>query len=112
MPSSSHRINVVNTDALMPDVQSLGFYNNSDNNVALPMFGLGKVKNFNFDSEGDLNVNPAGLKDSSGGSKRWYMCRQTFESYDYNVLSFVVGTGKPDIESCQKVNVKRTFKKS
>ena len=89
------------------DVQSLGFYNNTQNNVLLPLFGLGKVQNFNFDSSDNLIVNPDTVVHYGG--QRWYMCRQTFAAYTYNVLSFVGGTATPDIKSCKKVNVKRVY---
>jgi hypothetical protein len=85
----------------------LGFYNNTQNNVLLPMFGLGKVQTFNFDSSDNLIVNPDTVVNFGG--QRWYMCHQTFESYNYNVLSFVGGSDTPDISSCQTVTAKRVY---
>lgn len=88
------------------DVQPLGFYNNAGSNVALPLFGLGQVQDsFSFDSSGLLYLNNANGKKLN----RWYMCRQKFEGYTYNVLSWVYGTDAPDNKSCQKVSVKRVF---
>jgi hypothetical protein len=101
MSEPKHR-SYVNFEA---DVQQLGFYNNPGSNVALPLFGLGQVQEFSFDSSGRLYISNANNKKLY----RWYMCRQKFAAYTYNVLSWVYGTDAPDNKSCQKVNVRRVF---
>lgn len=90
------------------DVQSLGFLHyNKTSNVLFPLFGDGKVEDFSFDSKDQLYID----RDEAVGSAQyyWYMCKQTFESYTYNVLSWVVGGTNPDNDTCQKVNVKRVY---
>ena len=90
------------------DVEPLGFYNHPGSNVALPLFGLGEVQDFSFDGQERLYIDPSDANNKK--LYRWYMCRQKFEGYTYDVLSWVYGTDAPDNKSCQKVNVKRVFK--
>lgn len=40
---------------------------------------------------------------------RWYVCNSNFEGYTYKTLGWVLGNGKPQNPSCEKVDVKRVF---
>lgn len=106
---------------LTSDAESepLTFFSDPSTNVALPLFeptqtgqqvGFDTANCMHVQSSLDDTVNPP-TSTKVRGLYRWYVCKTNFEGYVYETLAWVLGNGKPENPSCQKVDVVRQFEK-
>lgn len=93
------------------------FYYDPSTNVALPLFEPTETgQQVGFDSTNRMHVQSY-LNDTANpptstqvhGYYRWYVCSTNFEGYVYQTLAWVMGNGKPENPSCEKVDVIRKF---
>jgi len=84
-------------------------------NVAVPLFWPGEENEVSIGFDKDEMFIPQYIDDTVSPPVydpkplyRWYVCT-TNAGYVYQTLAWVVGEGKPQNPSCQKVEVKRVF---
>ncbi|KAK3114971.1 hypothetical protein LTR53_006150 [Teratosphaeriaceae sp. CCFEE 6253] len=107
------------SDFSVPSAMSLYF--NPASNVAIPLFEPGtsgsttpiafdKRDRLNIPSYVDDTVTPPTASGTSIPLRRWYVCQNYYSGYSYvKSLSWVVGPGRPQNPSCEKVEVVRVF---
>ncbi|KAG9237457.1 hypothetical protein BJ875DRAFT_453764 [Amylocarpus encephaloides] len=95
---------------------AMRFQYNDASNVAIPLFfpGNSDYNAVNFTEAGVMNIlsyqdDTKPLPNYSGGPLcRWYICT-TYYGYLYQTLAWVMGEGKPQNPTCQKVEVIRQW---
>ncbi|WPH03889.1 Hypothetical protein R9X50_00677200 [Acrodontium crateriforme] len=97
--------------------EGMSFFVDPSTNVALPLFEPAYQSQYvAFDGKDLMNIQSY-LDDTKSPPNseqaralyRWYVCNSNFEGYVYQTLNWVLGNGKPQNPSCQKVDIKRVF---
>jgi hypothetical protein len=87
-------------------------------NVALPLFTPGyETQYIAFEKKNSLMTIFSYVDDSTNPPtangvtplKNWYVCQTYYSAYQYQTLTWVLGSNKPENPSCVKVDVKRVF---
>ena len=61
-----------------------------------------------FDSDGAMNI-VASERDGGAANARWALCALDASEPEHITLAWILGTAEPDIASCVRVSIKRTF---